>query len=117
MRDLAPDIYRQRMIIEGRVVVSEVAAKEVIEILDKLCDDLQMEKLTGPTASYCEEYGWCGWMHWKTSGVHMYVWNEKRSNFFSIDIYTCKPFSCETAINTVKKYFGNHLQDIEWKEV
>ena len=37
------------------------------------------------------QFGWAGWVHWETSGVHLYAW-EQPMLFFSVDIYTCKAF-------------------------
>lgn len=115
MRDLAPDVFRQRMIIEG-VINDEITKQEVVDLLNELCEELDMEKLSGPTVSLCEEYGWCGHMHWKTSGVHMYVWNSREPVFFSIDIYTCKPFDPQVAVRTVMSFFPD-LKHLDWKEV
>lgn len=112
MRDLAPDVYRQRMIIEG--TLSDAPHPRLMKrILSGLCDTLNMVALTKPVVNNCEEYGWCAYMHWKTSGVHMYVWEHRDPCFFSIDIYTCKEFKPEDAENYVKEFFGECLIDIE----
>lgn len=103
MRDLAPTIYRQRLIIEG-TREREITGKEVEEYLAKLCQVLKMKKLTDPVTHKSEKYGWAGWMHWETSGVHFYAWN-RPAPFFSADIYTCKRFDENDAVSFTKEYF------------
>ena len=116
MKDLAPDVFRQRMILEG--ITSEVIAPENIKrLLDCLCWSLNMVALTAPTLSYCENYGWCGHMHWVTSGVHMYTWENRKPPFFSIDIYTCKSFNHYDAEECVREFLGDNLKKLTWKEV
>lgn len=102
MIDFAPDIYRQRMIIEG-VKVDPISDNKIKECLTTLCTDLDMVKLTDPEVHHCEEYGTCGFMHWKTSGVHIYVWNKRDPVFFSVDIYTCKEFDPFDALLSVEQ--------------
>lgn len=115
MRDLAPDVFRQRMIIEGET--KEIIKPEDIKLLlDKLCNNLDMVALTAPTLSYCEDYGWCGHMHWVTSGVHMYTWANRKPPFFSIDIYTCKEFSKRHAVEAVTEFLGDNMTELVWKE-
>lgn len=116
MREIAKDIFRQRLIIEGETR-RQIVPNEIEELLVKLCDDLNMVKLTDPTLSFCDEYGWCGHMHWVTSGVHMYTWANRTPPFFSIDIYTCKPFSARDAVDTVCNFLGDNLTQIVWKDV
>jgi hypothetical protein len=117
MRELAPDVFRQRMILEGETF-KPIAPEDIKKLLDKLCVSLDMVALTAPTLSYCEEYGWCGHMHWVTSGVHMYTWANRKPSFFSIDIYTCKEFSHRHAVDAVKDFLGDNLDldNFVWKE-
>ena len=112
--DLAPDVFRQRMIIEG-TTNKPISPEDIKRLLDKLCECLNMVALTAPTLSYCEDYGWCGHMHWVTSGVHMYTWAKREPPFFSIDIYTCKPFDECIAKATVKYFLDNNLIEIAIK--
>ena len=114
-RDLAPEICRQRLIIEGESH-QPLLREEMHNFLVELSHDLDMEPFYGPVSSYSPEYGWCAFMHWVTSGVHMYFWEDRNPCFFSIDIYTCKPFDEEDAVNCVRKFFGSRLVDVVWKE-
>ena len=42
--------------------------------------------------------------------------NETRTNFMSIDIYTCKNFEIEKVIEFTKKHFENNITHITWRE-
>ena len=44
------------------------------------------------------------WIHWEASGVHVYAWEEPLL-FFSVDIYTCKPFDRGAAVDYTRKFF------------
>ena len=112
-RNLAPDLIRQRLIIEGtteKIVMPEKIKKFLIDISRVT----NMESISGPFAYSAHEMGYGGWIHWKTSGTHFYSY-PTTPPLFTIDMYTCKPFSIEKAIDFVKKYF-NPI-DIVYKEI
>ena len=121
-KDIAPDILRQRLIIEG-IPSRNIFNSQIKEYLEGLTKALDMEKHSGPSLSHHAEYGLCAHLHWVTSGVHMYTWeeNSKRPTpFFTVDIYTCKAFKEEDAVEYTKQYFegeGNALQEIAWRKV
>ena len=81
MRDLAPDIFRQRAIIEG-LTKQAITPDQMKCLLQLLCNDLNMVALSPPTLNYSPDYGWCAHMHWVTSGVHMYTWANRYPAFF-----------------------------------
>ncbi len=112
-KNLAPKIIRQRLIIEGKAL-NLIDDKQLKEYLSKLSDKLEMTTLTEPIAHLSKKYGWAGWIHWDSSGCHFYAW-DKPFPFFSVDIYTCKPFSVEKAVEFTKKFFNT--REIVWKEV
>ncbi len=114
MKDLAPDVYRQRMFIEG-LRSAPFAAEEITAYLIKLGEVLDMLPLATPFTHHSEKYGWSAWMHWETSGVHFYSWDKRDPVFFSVDIYTCKKFDPETAVKFTEKYF--QATKIDSKEV
>lgn len=117
MRDLARDIFRQRMIIEGLTQhpLNEMLIKK---LLNQLCVDLNMVSLMEPLIHDCEEYGLCGFMHWKTSGCHIYSWEHRHPYpFFSIDIYTCKPFDEKGAVDCVKNVLQGRLIKMDYETV
>jgi S-adenosylmethionine decarboxylase len=104
MPDLAPDIYRQRLVIEGRcpLPVSAAAIRSYLHELASVCD---MTPLIEPVTHRSERYGWAGWVHWENSGAHFYAW-EKPLLFFSVDIYTCKAFEPERVIAFTTDFFS-----------
>lgn len=103
MPNLAPTIYRQRLIIEG-IPKQPITDKDIKDYLVKLSDVLNMTTLLDPVTHRSDLYGWAGWIHWETSGAHFYAWDQPKL-FFSVDIYTCKKFNDQTAIDFTKKYF------------
>jgi S-adenosylmethionine decarboxylase len=113
--DLAPDIYRQRLVIEGtlhNIFLPEDMtryAKEISNVLD-------MELITSPVLNYEPRYGWCAFVHWKESGMHIYTWDNRVPKFFSVDIYTCKKFNLMDAIRYTEDFFAENLIKITWKE-
>jgi S-adenosylmethionine decarboxylase len=101
--DLAPMIYRQRLVIEGTCdqIIGADQIREYLRQLGTVCD---MSVLTDPVTHCSPLYGWAGWVHWETSGAHFYAW-EQPILFFSADIYTCKAFDPAQAIAFTEKFF------------
>jgi hypothetical protein len=91
--DLAPMIHRQRMVIEG-TSDAPITDGDIVQYLRELGDVTGMLVLSDPVTHRSDRYGWAGWVHWETSGAHFYAW-ETPLIFFSVDIYTCKPFDPE----------------------
>ncbi len=112
MRNLAPEIYRQRAVIEG-YPNAPLKALEIKDYLRKLSDVLGMKTLIDPITHRSDLYGEAAWIHWETSGAHFYAWDVPRL-FFSVDIYTCKKFDIQDAVKFTKKYFN--ASKIEFKE-
>ncbi len=104
MLDLAPGIYRQRLVIEG-LCDAPLSAESISEYLRTLSDKLGMITLLDPVTHQSPTYGWAGWIHWETSGAHIYAWDEPRP-FFSVDIYTCKHFDPEVAMRFTQDFFN-----------
>ena len=103
MVDLAPEIYRQRLVVEG-LVTAPIGAKQIEDYLSELSGVLDMVTLLTPVTHQSDTYGWAGWIHWETSGAHFYGWDQPRL-FFSVDIYTCKEFSAASAVEFTRRFF------------
>jgi S-adenosylmethionine decarboxylase len=103
MKDLAPQIHRQRLVIEGypEKPIDDQTIQDYLKRLAKVTD---MVYLTDPVTHRSERFGWAGWIHWETSGAHFYAW-ESPLLFFSVDIYTCKPFSAVEAVHFTRDFF------------
>jgi hypothetical protein len=103
MKDLAPSIVRQRLVIEG-IPSRPIDAPQISEYLDKLGSTLDMRVLNEPVTHNSEKFGWAGWIHWESSGAHFYAWNFP-TLFFSVDIYTCKTFEVGRAVEVTRQFF------------
>lgn len=101
--DLAPEIFRQRLVIEG-LVDTDITATEISTYLSTLSEVLGMVALVEPVTHRSDRYGWAGWIHWETSGAHFYAWEQPRQ-FFSVDIYTCKAFDIQRAVEFTAQTF------------
>ena len=112
MRDLAPEICRQRLVVEGlcREPIDSIAIKEYLTQLSK---EIDMVALIEPVTHQSPLFGWAGWIHWETSGAHFYAWDVPRL-FFSVDVYACKPFSAAAVVEMTRAWFD--ATDITSKE-
>lgn len=112
-KNLAPGLVRQRVIIEGTTskIIKQIEIKKYLNELAKVTG---MEKLSGPYAYSAHEMGYGGWIHWKTSGATFYSYPVEPP-FFTVDCYTCKPFSAKEAAEFTKSYFLTI--ELVWQEV
>ena len=104
MRDLAPTIHRQRLVIEG-IPGMTITSEEIVAYLAQLSSVLGMQALMQPLAHLSPKFGWAGWIHWETSGAHLYAWDDPML-FFSVDIYTCKAFQDGDAVRYTRDFFN-----------
>lgn len=104
MIDLAPEIYRQRLVIEGypTAILTDMQIKEY---LTRLSTEIGMTTIMEAVTHRSDTYGEAAWIHWETSGAHFYSWEQPRL-FFSVDIYTCKAFDEQKAVGFTKAFFG-----------
>ncbi|MGY1771780.1 S-adenosylmethionine decarboxylase [Blastococcus sp. SYSU D00813] len=103
-RDLAPEILRQRLVVEG-VPARPVDDEQIRAYLSDLSRAVDMVQLIEPVTHRSDAYGWAGWIHWETSGAHFYAWEQPRL-FFSVDIYTCKAFDPDAAVAFTRDWFA-----------
>ena len=113
--DLAPDICRQRLIIEG-TLYNLFLPEDLTQYAKEMSSVLNMELLTSPVLNYEPKYGWCVFVHWKESGMHIYTWDNRIPKFFSVDIYTCKKFDPKDAIRYTEEFLDDNLIQLSWKE-
>jgi len=102
-KNLAPDLIRQRIIIEG-TTHEIVKPEQMKDYLLKLSEVVGMTVLSEPVAYSAHEDGYGGWIHWKTSGAHFYSYPTDPP-LFTVDCYTCKSFSVKEAVDFTKAYF------------
>ncbi len=103
MPDLAPTIYRQRLVIEGTCPGS-ISDNDIHQYLVGLSGVCDMRVLMAPVTHRSDRFGWAGWVHWEASGAHVYAWDTP-VRFFSVDVYTCKPFDAEQAVEYTRRFF------------
>jgi hypothetical protein len=121
-KNLAPNLVRQRCIIELNTD-HLIREEEIKDYLVKLSEVVQMRLLQEPFAYPAIVDGLYvgdgGWIHWATSGAHVYSYvpefTKTGKPLFTVDAYTCKCFSLEKAAAFTKEYFGT--TEIVWKEV
>tara|TARA_B100000886_G_scaffold239360_1_gene167838 strand:+ start:1490 stop:1870 length:381 start_codon:yes stop_codon:yes gene_type:complete len=115
-KDLAPSITRRRLVIEC-IHNQNFDDEKIKNYMIELSNVMNMTIVTMPISNNLEEYGYSAYMSWKESGMHVYTWDEtnKRPNFMSIDIYTCKNFSIEDVISFTIKYFNENITEITWR--
>src|SRR3989344_1440608 len=112
-KNLAPNLIRQRVIIEGTTekIVEPEQIKSYLRELAKITD---MEVLSEPEAHSAHDMGYGGWIHWKSSGAAFYSYPTKPP-LFTVDCYTCNPFSAQEAADFTKKFFN--AIELVWKKV
>lgn len=109
MKDLAPDITRKRLIIEG-YFACEVNKETIKEFFDSLCSELSLRKYGEPIIfspggeGKEENQGYDAFIPLIDSGISLYVWSSKK--FFSCVIFTCKDFDEKKAISHTKNFFS-----------
>ncbi|MBI1970415.1 hypothetical protein HYS47_01580 [Candidatus Woesearchaeota archaeon] len=117
-KNLAPDLCRQRIMIEG-TTIEIVEPPAIADYLKQLSTVLKMQPLREPFAYQADELGYGGWIHWRTSGAHFYSYPRyeaaRRLPLFSVDAYTCKPFSMQAAAEFTRDYFKPI--EMVWKDI
>ena len=102
-RDLAPEILRQRLVVEGTCSLP-IDAEAITRYLNGLSVLCEMDVLLEPVTHRSDRYGWAGWVHWEASGAHFYAWEQPRL-FFSVDVYACAPFRAEDVAAFTRSFF------------
>jgi len=108
MKNLAPNILRQRLLIEG--FYDTKVDKKVIENFFKRITSALKLKMYGKPIIFSpggvgkkENQGYDAFVPLIDSGISVYVWSNAK--FFSGVIYTCKGFDEQKAIEVTKKFF------------
>ena len=109
MRDLAPDIVRQRLLIEG-VYTADIDSEAVEQYLLGIAAHLDLRTYGRPIvhapggAGKEENEGFDAFIPLIDSGISLYVWSRKR--FFAAVLFTCKHFDVDRALQYTDAYFG-----------
>ena len=112
-KNLAPNLVRQRVIIEG-TTKKIIEPEQIKSYLLALAEIAKMEVLSPPEAHSAHNMGYGGWIHWKSSGAAFYSY-PANPPLFTVDCYTCKPFSTREVAEFTKQYFD--AIELVYKEV
>ncbi|MEM2739957.1 MAG: S-adenosylmethionine decarboxylase [Candidatus Bathyarchaeia archaeon] len=117
MKNLKPEIFRKRIIVEGFYDVE--ADEEFVRIfLVDLSRTLGMDIIVGPIVFSPDRYsklhhGVGGYLAWVGSGVSIYTWRDHR--FFTLDVYSCIDFDTATLLSYVSSKL--RCSGIVWCEI
>jgi S-adenosylmethionine decarboxylase len=110
IKNLAPNIFRQRLLIEGFYTI-DVGKKSIEKYLFNVAEHLRLKTYGKPIIfapasgmGKKENTGYDAFIPLIDSGISAYFWSEAK--FFSIVIYTCKGFDEQAAINFTREYFA-----------
>lgn len=109
MNTLIPSLCRQRVVIE--FLIDFIPTKEILEnYLITLSSVSGMTPVDGPYIYPCGERGFGGWIHWTTSGAHIYSYPPEKTGtnqtLVTVDSYTCKPFNVNEVVFFTENYFN-----------
>ena len=109
MRDLAPNIVRQRILIEGyyTVVIDEDKIRDFFTHVTKRLDlrtyDVPVIFAPGGEGRQDNE-GYDAFVPLIDSGISLYVWTGPK--FLSIVTFTCKAFDADEAVKAAQEFFA-----------
>jgi S-adenosylmethionine decarboxylase len=109
MRDLAPDIVRQRLLIEG-LHGRDITREDVERYLVEVAAHLGLRTYGSPIvhapggAGKDENEGFDAFIPLIDSGISLYVWSKRR--FFAAVLFTCKRFDEQRALDFTREFFS-----------
>ncbi len=109
MEDIAPQITRQRLLIEANYNI-EVTEKTIKDYLLQLAGTLNLRIYGEPVIHSPSgegkdiNQGFDAFVSLIDSGIALYIWTNEK--FLSCVIYTCKSFSYEEATKFTEKFFN-----------
>lgn len=115
MKNLAPNIVRQRLLLEG-FYQKEIKEQEIRDYFKLITESLDL-KMYGEPIIFSpggegkeENQGYDAFVPLIDSGISLYVWSNAK--FFSLIIYTCKYFDEVKALETTKEFFKTDQVEI-----
>ncbi len=108
LTDIAPDIFRKRLLFEGYFTV-EMSAETLLGYFSHITTELGLRTYGDPIvhethgAGKDVNEGFDGFVPLVDSGIYIGVWVNRK--FLSTIIYTCGEFDSEKAVNTIKDFF------------
>ena len=114
MKNLAPEIFRQRLLIEAKYD-SEIDKEKILQYFEQIAKTLgthiygKLEVHSTDGKGKWINQGYDALAPLVDSGISVYVWTNAK--FLSVLIYTCKKFDPKTALAFTKKFFK--IKDME----
>lgn len=108
MKNLAPEIIRKRMLIEGFYDI-KVNEEVIKKFYSKITTDLSLRVYGEPTIHATSgqgkeiNQGYDAFIPLIDSGIYIGIWGNKK--FLSMILYTCKDFDEKKAIEVTKKFW------------
>jgi len=108
MKNLAPNITRQRFLIEGFVNI-KIDKNVIKNYFNKITNALNLRMYGEPIIfspsgdGKTKNQGFDAFVPLIDSGISLYYWSS--SKFLSVVIYTCKSFDENKALATTKEFF------------
>lgn len=108
LTDIAPDIFRKRLLIEGYFRV-EVSEESLRSYFSRITSELELrtygEPIIHSTSGKGKEIneGFDGFVPLIDSGIYIGVWVKPK--FVSTIIYTCAEFDADRAVTLVQEIF------------
>ena len=120
MKNIEPRVHRQRLVIEAHYTekIDQTMVKKYLIDLAKELEmtihpDLKEPIITSATGKSNPLHdGYEGVIIWLESGAQIYVW--EKLNFLTVDIYTCRAFNSQIAIDFTANFFKT--TDLEYSE-
>jgi hypothetical protein len=109
MQDLAPDIIRQRLLIEG-LYARDIDHRAVETYLIDVAAHLGLRTYGQPIVhapggeGSAGNQGFDAFIPLIDSGISLYIWTQKR--FFATVLFTCKRFDLNAALRFTRDYFA-----------
>ncbi len=109
MKDLAPEIFRQRLLIEG-IYQTNMNEGVIREYFDAILKTLNLRAYGAPiihsTGGEGKEInqGYDAFVPLVDSGISVYILTKEK--FLSVIIYTCKSFDERKALDVTKEFFN-----------
>ena len=108
MKNIAPDIFRKRLLIEGYYAIN-ITEETIKEFFSSITSELSLrtydEPIVHATSGVGKEMnqGYDAFVPLIDSGIYIGVWVNKK--FVSLIIYTCKDFNEDKALEKTKNFF------------
>lgn len=109
MKNLAPDIFRKRLLAEGYFTI-EVNEQALVEFFQHVTSELALKTYGAPIVhttggeGKAENQGYDAFVPLIDSGIYIAVWQQQK--FLSMIMYTCKDFPEDKALALTRSYFG-----------